>query len=642
MPSLSLKELAMPIRCIYDERPTPFVAMEFVLKTDSSFAWITSTELVGSSFRCETTEGKGIQTNVKLGTNLLAQRGPQPVVHIRVALYNIEKKAGALPLVEHVGGCVIAIGVFGTGSYIPSHTSISTDLPPFKFGKPVEAVPVYNLIPSADDSAQWESCRTAKTSRAVTIEGLSFLYGVYDATPQYTRRARAMVKAAREQCNLTGIQTGFIRWSEKRAGWQWCPLPGTMGIREIASVDFHPAHLQQLLRLSCVLTGFSSGVFSELALSGHSCRVDAIVRTDSAVIDSLLGLLGCFVGSAGWSVGYEAELEDDTSTSAQKLGRQSDCEDFAIAAVACFTALQQLARTHSGRIDLLSILAAAADKYFSEAVVTTGFVDLVTARPDLVDVSENAGKSGHGWCSLLVRPTATLPEQTRLRCGCGSGKPAAVFVETTTPTVLHTGVQPRDVLQTHENTPVESYNAAVVAEQGLYNGVLDLRISAKTSAIVDRFGKDGFNAATFLARSRYLTVAFEASLLRSAVICADSTPRSKVGVTAARYCSGRCSRYALNGDTAEYDALFAPLDLKNADLTATDYSRGERLLGRVADRTALPTTFRGGPAGCAFLVDTAMPELLLAAQEHRAYLGSTDKPWIEQICTGHVVVLPGE
>lgn len=611
--------------------------LKLELELPCDFAWITSPVLSGSAFRYKTPGSDRFKTTVLLDDAFLKFNAPQTVVHVRISLLTVQQTDKDSPkIVRHVGGCVFGVGLPGTGKYFPSHVSVNDENFEFDFTPCLQRIPVYDLVPSSDESAQWESCSTQKLDEYVSVAiPSSWMIKTHDVTPQYTLRARSLVQKTRSTYSFNGMQAGFIRESEKRAGWSFCPLPGTLGLPEITSVGFSDAHLVGLLELSCGLTGFSGAKFMELYAKTDKSM---IVDKESPVVNALLGLLGVFIGSGGWSVGYEAEIEDDTSSPGQKLGRQSDCEDFAIASVGLFSALISIHRRNARGNLLLYLLAKTADTYFSSAKMVTGFVDLVTARPDLKNVDSNSEKSGHGWCALITR--SELPRKTLVQCGSIS-QPYALFVESTTPTVIHTGPQARDVTEAHENTPIESYNAEVVAAQELYNGILDLRLSPETSAVTDRNKEDGFQAAAFRSAHRYLTVAFEASNTVSSVICKNGT--KTVGVSAKNYITGMFTKVSLqNRESAYiYRNVFAPLDLKEYNIDNPAYRSAEHtLLDRTADLKAKTISHGCGKAGVAFLFDKAPQALINAASRQVGYLADYDVPYIIALPTGDILMLP--
>lgn len=83
----------------------------------------------------------------------------------------------------------------------------------------------------------------------------------------------------------------------------------------------------------------------------------------------------------------------------QKLGTNSDCEDFAIAAVGLYTWLcNPTCNFHTTASRMGKLMAQWISSAYQTAYVVTGYVDPSVARPDIPVETSKLG--GHGWCML--------------------------------------------------------------------------------------------------------------------------------------------------------------------------------------------------------------------------------------------------
>ena len=623
------------------------------IKTDAQCVWVTAGAWkIQNPFFCAA-PGKSVVAQVDLPP-LEKFTPPQPVFHIRLSLLEVNYSAsGTKPDVTHGGGVMLAVGYPGTPGkkYSPAHC------PKHKFAFPEtysRTIPVYELKPDENDTTEWIDCKTVKTESTVVIKDLPFMFAVWDVTPEYNSFARALTREAtasvKEELGLKGEQQGFLRFSEKRAGFQSFPLTALVGLREINCVHWSRPHLAGLTQLSASLTGFS------LEALLNSVEGKAITYRDLAKKSAIVTLACVVVGSCGWSTSYECEKQDDTSLSVQKLGRISDCEDLALAAVSGFEALVRYGRKikptnklsrEARSINLLDICAYTLFATFESASLTTGFVDLTVARPHLKNLQKTQTlpktRSGHAWCTLRLKEGVGLPDAMQRQCGCSPASTKIVIIETTTPTVPVTGPDPKEC-----GGDADMYNNAVVESQLLFQNILDLRISRKTQLLGGKQNQDNIGTATFLQVERYLTVAYEGNYNKTYAIVNKET--KEVGLTLTQFCSrapGDIRTY-LNPTKSvrdEYNHLFAPFELTDFHLDNLMYREAERNIDRVDASSItgvmypLTENLRDVKGAVAFGVDYAPEGLLQCADKSQKY--DRKIPTVLKLDSGDVVVLPG-
>ena len=643
-------------------------AME--LHTDSQMAWATFGGVDNADpFHCDNAlaqEDFVLQLRLP---KLTSNKAPQPVYHIRVSLFDIVSSSESKrPVVSHAGSAMIAVGLPGCprATYHAVHSSAAHD---FVFPAVPErnpSIPTYQLTPAASDSVEWIDCATQATGRTIRITGLPFQYRAWDVSPEYNVLARDLTRRASKNISslgLTGEQMGFLRTSEKRVGFQGFPLTALVGIREMNAVQYSVAHLAGLAQLAATLTGFSLRIFyrqcraANMTLHRGCLSLRDLCNPASPVVDTLLSLACVMVGSFGFSSGYEAEAQDDTSQSFSKLGRVSDCEDMAIACCGGFAALKMYAAhkfEHNkfpeielkDDLCLLDLVAYCLEMYYEEASLACGFVDLSTSRPDLKKLPDGQlsdQRSGHAWCVIRVKPGMHLPPRTRAQCGCAPASARVTIIESTTPTVPVVGPAVRDF-----EGDLETYNSAVVEAQQLFNTVLDLRVSRETASVVGQNNEEGLGMASFLNIERYQSVAYEGNARRTFALAEDG----RVGISLKQLCGsekGLYRKYLNPSQTIrdEYNLLFAPFELDHVPIDTDGYRAAEKLIDRADVAASISLTYplteslRDVRQSTAFTLDLAPPGLVRAAHAQTGYLGEADVPTIIRVPTGDLVVLPG-
>ena len=110
-------------------------------------------------------------------------------------------------------------------------------------------------------------------------------------------------------------------------------MPG-LCVEECASYRIGPLLYDDIVYMATTMIGYDAAAFKAM-IGGRTPR-QIIAANKTVEINVLEALTSAILGMSGMFVGYNAEEVDDTSVPYQKLGTNSDCEDFAIAAVALF------------------------------------------------------------------------------------------------------------------------------------------------------------------------------------------------------------------------------------------------------------------------------------------------------------------
>lgn len=320
---------------------------------------------------------------------------------------------------------------------------------PRRDGRDVSSTFYPALLTKHSDNAQWHEGTSKETKSAVLVakyDDDGFV--VRDVSEEYQRVSRGIIYDMssrangrlfvrnREHWGPSFDERGFIRQSEIRVMFPQMPMPGIV-IEECNGNPVSTPMWDCLVDMATTLIGFDEKrffyrlkKFEDLGIpkkpkpqpfpstefkyqeTTDAKPREAVPRTpkeiavaiaeenDTVTINCLEALTSAVLSLSGVHVGYDDELIDDTSVPWQKCGTNSDCEDFAIAAVGLYNWLasrecriQTMSNTRLGRF-----LAVWIATMYTEAVVATGFVTPSAARPDL-DVGED-GLGGHGFTLL--------------------------------------------------------------------------------------------------------------------------------------------------------------------------------------------------------------------------------------------------
>lgn len=213
-------------------------------------------------------------------------------------------------------------------------------------------------------------------------------------------------------------QRGFIRQAALRADFPSFASPGVC-MPECAANRIDTTTYDNLVLMTRFATGFDEGRFWTLLGLGppNQTAAMAIRVLDSAMSDlppptgnllqairTLEAFAVVMLGFGGSHYGYNAEKVDDQSVPTIKMGSNSDCEDFAIAAAGLLTWMLSPRGKHLFELDANTtigrLVAWFCRRAFSRAMVATGFVNLSIARPDFKTLKSDL--SGHGWVMLML------------------------------------------------------------------------------------------------------------------------------------------------------------------------------------------------------------------------------------------------
>ena len=134
----------------------------------------------------------------------------------------------------------------------------------------------------------------------------------------------------------------------------------------------------------------------------HNSPHTTMLRGNPVDHNILEALSTAVLSISGVHVGYDAELIDDTCVPWQEGGTNSDCEDFAFAAVALYRHIRTgLVLDHLP--PFARFMALWIRDAYIEAYAATGFVTPAVARPD-GGLADEDSLAGHGFVLLKRHP----------------------------------------------------------------------------------------------------------------------------------------------------------------------------------------------------------------------------------------------
>jgi len=159
------------------------------------------------------------------------------------------------------------------------------------------------------------------------------------------------------------------------------------------SIDTYDA----LVEMVELMTHLDTDVFLKRHRTTSQYYRDLIIVMDPHVESVFEALTCALLSLSGMYYGYNDEYIDDTSVPWQKLGTNSDCEDFAIAAVGLYSWLKNPKCTFSvyAKTSLGRTLAEMIPKLYVNVKLATGLVTPSVARPDLDTPAGSVGCHGY-------------------------------------------------------------------------------------------------------------------------------------------------------------------------------------------------------------------------------------------------------
>jgi hypothetical protein len=301
---------------------------------------------------------------------------------------------------ELVGGLLLAIGPPGTRNVSPGEHDSVWDLE----GVPdkVEFVPA--LLWKESEQQQWHDGKKVPSMVRMRVEGGGA--HVWDVESVYERLAMNVIRDMELRTNETLFvrnkahwgpkfdERGFIRQSEIRVSFPSIPMPGCC-VEECSANRVSAATFQMYVDMVCSMCGVDvPGLEKQLV---PSLVTESENEKHRVLLNVLEALSTAILGLSGVHCGYDTELIDDTCVPWQECGTNSDCEDFAFAAVALHRHVQTT-KPDGPLSPLAKYMWGWLGTAYETAYAATGFVTPSAARPDLPPTED--GLAGHGFVLL--------------------------------------------------------------------------------------------------------------------------------------------------------------------------------------------------------------------------------------------------
>lgn len=369
-------------------------------------------------------------------------KGTQTVVHHKFVMLNWRNNR-----YEVDGGIMLAIGPQTATSMKLKHHTWDTKLvetDPFAVTPPEKTIvdPMYEFSVKMwikkDVNTQWFDGEvvndpriilnvrlpsTAAKSLMVTDVSGGYATLANIVTSHVKRRVTHMYsdnKSSRIHPDLSASHLGLIRQATLRPDYPWCASPG-LCMPECLGNRVSTATYDNLILATRFVTSFNEKAFFALLDIPNDYPLEHVEEACKNALTTLMhttcldkhnqalqtmeAFAVIMLGLGGSHYGYNDEKIDDQSCPPIKMGSNSDCEDFAIAAVGLLTRImskegEKLFCRNSCTI-MGRLVAWFCRTAFSRAMVATGYVNLGIARPDMK--TDKSQMSGHGWVMVQLQ-----------------------------------------------------------------------------------------------------------------------------------------------------------------------------------------------------------------------------------------------